>query len=390
MMANARRKSTLLRTGRPMTADAEPGTGATVSVSVAMATYNGARFLGPQLASIGAQTIQPTEIVVCDDSSVDESVEIVERFAALSPIGVRLVRNPVRLGYGENFLQAARLCQGDVIAWSDQDDVWMPEKLARCVEEFEKDRDVLLVVHSRLIGDWARRGQPVIRGGLSGYQPRHEEEPTLRSHSVYTPASLPLEVAAPGYACVVSRRVLEIGDALAATFPGAFGEFSGHDTWTTFIAAAIGKVVLLPDVLVQYRQHGGQVAGAPPPQTGATRIRKAAARSGSEVEDDLEARVARSLFRASLLAHLAAQLEAEAGSSRGAVQRGDMWRRHGEVLQRRLELRRQRPVSTRAATCLVRGIASGDYGRRERGGLGLSSFTRDLWHVADVAHRRPA
>ncbi len=343
-----------------------------------MATYNGARFLEPQLASIGAQTTPPAEMVVCDDGSDDETVEIVERFGTQSPFEVRLVRNAVRLGFGQNFLKAARLCRGDLIAWSDQDDVWMPEKLARCREEFEKDRDVLLVVHSRQIGEWVRpgwvrRGKPVIRG--------------VRRREVHTPTTLPFWISAPGYACVVSRRVLEIGDALATTLPGVFGRFSGHDTWTTFLAAAIGKVVLIPDVLVQYRQHHEQLAGAPPPQTRASRVRKSAERS----QLDVEPQVTRAFFRASLLTHLAAQLDdTEAGLGRGAVHRGDMWRRHGEVLQRRLELWRQRPVSTPAAACFIRGIASGDYGRRDRGGLGLSSFTRDLWRVADVVRRRSA
>jgi Glycosyl transferase family 2 len=352
---------------------------ATVSVSVAMATYNGASFLAPQLASIAAQTRQPTEMVVCDDGSVDETVEIVERFGGESAFEVRLVHNSAQLGYRANFLKAARLCRCDVIAWSDQDDLWMPGKLARCLEEFEKDPDVLLVVHSRQIGDWVkpgwvRRGRPVVRG--------------VRRRKLHTPTSLPFWISAPGYACVVSRRVVEIGDALATTVPGASGRFSGHDTWTSFLAGASGKVVLIPDVLVQYRQHHGQVAGAPPPQTPGSRVKASATRSRSEIEDDLEPQVPRAFFRASLLAVLAAQLDgAEAGSGRGALHRSKMWRRHGEALQRRLELWRRRRGSVGVAACLVRSIASGDYRRRDRGGLGLPSFARDLWRVTDVRHR---
>jgi hypothetical protein len=343
-----------------------------------MATYDGAGFLEPQLASIGAQTSPPTELVVCDDGSTDETVEIVERFRAESPFEVGLVRNPIRLGYGENFLKAARLCRGDLIAWSDQDDTWAPEKLARCVEEFEKDREVLLVVHSRQVGDWVRpgwvrRGRPLMRG--------------VRRREVYTPVSHPFWISAPGYACVVSRRVVEIGDALARTHPGVTDRFSGHDTWTTFLAAALGKVVLTPDVLVKYRQHQGQVAGAPPPQTQAGRVRTSAARS----QLDLEPEVTRAFFRASLLADLAAQREAvEAGAGRGAVYRSDLWRRHGEALERRMELWHQRPLSTQAAACLADGIAKGAYRRRERGGLGLPSLMRDLWRVVDIAHRQTA
>ena len=62
-----------------------------------MTTYNGGRFLDEQLASIAAQTRQPTELVICDDGSVDDTAAIVERFAAQCPFEVRFVRNRVRL-----------------------------------------------------------------------------------------------------------------------------------------------------------------------------------------------------------------------------------------------------------------------------------------------------
>jgi Glycosyl transferase family 2 len=344
-----------------------------------MATYNGASYLEPQLASIAAQTRQPTEMVVCDDGSSDETVEIVERFAGQSAFEVRVVRNPVRLGFGANFLKAARLCRSDVIAWSDQDDLWMPGKLARCLDEFEQDPDVLLVVHSRQIGDfvkpgWVRRGRPLVRG--------------VRRRKLHTPTSLPFWISAPGYACVVSRRVVEIGDTLATTVPGAIERFSGHDTWTSFLAGASGKVVLIPDVLVRYRQHHGQLAGAPPPKSRATRAKTSAARSLSAIEVDLEAQVPSAIFRASLLAALAAQLDdAEAGSGRGALHRSEMWRRHGEALARRLDLWRHRTGSIGAVACLVRSAACADYRRRDRGGLGLPSFARDLWRAIDVRER---
>jgi glycosyltransferase involved in cell wall biosynthesis len=347
-----------------------------VSVSIAMATYNGEKFLEPQLASIRAQTRQPMEMVVCDDASADETVGVLEEFATRAPFEVRLVRNEVRLGWAENFMSAARLCRGDVIAWCDQDDVWMPEKLARCLEEFERDPAVVMVVHSRQIGNWVNRGKPVSRG------PRRRE--------VYTSASLPIKIGARGNATVVSRRVLEIGDALAPTLPGVFERFRSHDMWTSILAGAVGKVVLIPDVLVQYRQHHGQAAGEEEVRrTEAERVSTSAARSQSEYEGDLERLANRAFYRASVLARLAAQLDGvQPGSGRGALDRSGVWRRQGEMFQRRLELWRQRPVSVRAAACLIRGIASGDYGRRQRDRLGSRSCMRDLWHVADFRGRR--
>lgn len=102
-----------------------------LSISVAMCTYNGSAFLQEQLDSIAAQTRLPDELVICDDGSSDSTVDIVERFAHGVSFRVQLFRNPQNLGSTRNFEQAMRLCTGDLIALSDQDDVWMPEKLAR-------------------------------------------------------------------------------------------------------------------------------------------------------------------------------------------------------------------------------------------------------------------
>jgi Glycosyl transferase family 2 len=381
------------------------------SVSVAMATYDGAEFLEAQLASIAAQTRKPIELVVCDDGSSDGTVEIVERFARQAPFEVRLIRNRERLGYGQNFMKAARLCRGEVIAWSDQDDVWMPEKLALCVAEFEKYPDVLLVVHSAQIGDWVKRGKPFIVGPLVRYRSRRREERMLRRRSVYTSASIPLEISARGNAYVVSRRVLEVGDALAASLPGIFGEFSGHDTWVSFLATSIGRVVLLPDALVCYRQHGGQVSGSVAPRPLATRVRNSASRPQSALLDGLHELTTRAFFRASVLAQLAVQLDAEAGFGAGAglfraalgaqvaqqrdvgfgfgaLDRAGLWRRHGEILERRMELWCHRPASRSAVACLARNAVSGDYGRADRGGLEWRLFARDLWRVVNVADRK--
>ena len=369
-----------------------------------MATYNGARFLEPQLASIAAQTRLPDELVVCDDQSSDESVEIVERFASRAPFEVRVVRNPERLGFAGNFLQAARMSRGDVIAWCDQDDVWMPEKLAVCARELESDDEVLLVVHASRMGEWMRHGRPVVRAATGDWFGRLSPR-RIRRRTVYTPTSLPLETKFPSRSTLVSRRVLDLADALAERLPGIVGEFAGHhDIWVGFVAGAIGKIVILPDALVQYRQHDGQVTGpGTGPRGAADRAKATADRLGRNIEDGANWRATQMFFNASVLTQLAAQLDEGAGfdhgpaefraslaarvaagadqeleAARNATRRSEMYRRHGEVALRRLELRRQRPLSHAAAARLVANVGRGDYGARHLGGLGLRSLAVDL------------
>src|SRR3954470_19039846 len=83
--------------------------------SVAMCTYNGARFLGAQLASVAAQTRPPDELVVCDDRSTDETADIVRAFASRAPFPVRLHVNEENLGSTKNFERALSFCEGEVI-----------------------------------------------------------------------------------------------------------------------------------------------------------------------------------------------------------------------------------------------------------------------------------
>jgi len=102
-------------------------------VSIAIATYNGAKYLKEQLDSIYTQTLLPFEVIVCDDGSIDETIKILEEFKELK--GLKYFINPIKLGFFRNFEKAITLCAGDLIALSDQDDYWLPNKLERLVNE---------------------------------------------------------------------------------------------------------------------------------------------------------------------------------------------------------------------------------------------------------------
>ncbi len=114
------------------------------SVSVAMCTYNGAKFLPPQMESILAQTQAPDEMVVCDDGSTDGTVELLREFAAKAPFPVRIQQNSRNLGPAANFAQCMEMCGGEILVLADQDDVWFPYRLAETRAAFAADprRDV--------------------------------------------------------------------------------------------------------------------------------------------------------------------------------------------------------------------------------------------------------
>jgi glycosyltransferase involved in cell wall biosynthesis len=113
-------------------------------MSVALATFNGARYLPAQLASIESQTTPPAELVVYDDGSSDGSPALVSEFAARAPFPVRAIGEPERAGSSVAFERAISACENDVIVLCDQDDLWTPDKLSRLGEAFEHDASAVM------------------------------------------------------------------------------------------------------------------------------------------------------------------------------------------------------------------------------------------------------
>lgn len=97
-------------------------------ISIAMTTYNGEKYLEKQIDSILSQTYQDFELIICDDSSKDGTLEILKKYAK-KDTRIKFYINKTNLGFLKNFEKCINLCTGDYIAFSDQDDIWLPEKL---------------------------------------------------------------------------------------------------------------------------------------------------------------------------------------------------------------------------------------------------------------------
>src|ERR1043166_10343033 len=106
-------------------------------VSVAICTFNGAEFLPAQLESIATRTRPPDEIIICDDASTDDTRTVLESFAQTSLIPVSLHFAETNAGSIKNFERAIGLCTGDVIALSDQDDVWHADRSEEHTSELQ-------------------------------------------------------------------------------------------------------------------------------------------------------------------------------------------------------------------------------------------------------------
>ena len=117
-----------------------------MKLSVALCTYNGEQFINEQLSSIINQTCKVDEIVVCDDCSTDGTIDIIKRIAISNPkVDIRIIVNDHNLGVCANFEKAVNECSGDIIFLSDQDDVWLPDKVEAIIDWFEKNPEKSVV-----------------------------------------------------------------------------------------------------------------------------------------------------------------------------------------------------------------------------------------------------
>ncbi len=218
------------------------------SVSVAMATYNGARHIQHQLDSLAAQSYLPAELVISDDRSDDDTLAIIEDFAETAPFPVALHVNNDRLGYRRNFMRAAKLSRSELVAFCDQDDRWYPHKLAVTVEAFASS-DVLLAYHNAdVVGQDGTR-----LGSLSEYRTKRR---------VSSPMSLGPWMYALGFTQVFRRSIVELSRFWPDSLDhNATGEPMAHDQWYFFIASVFGSIVYHHEPLVAYVQHGSNTYG---------------------------------------------------------------------------------------------------------------------------------
>lgn len=342
------------------------GNSATVgsAISIAMATYNGAKYVREQLDSLVCQSLLPAELVVTDDGSTDGTQQIVEDFARTAPFPVRIIRNESRLGYSDNFLKAASLCSSDLIAFCDQDDVWFSFKLEICAAWFS-DPEVLLLTHSAELWEGAQRS-----GALC---------PGFRQSRVFSSLSLYPLTTYPGFAMIIRRQLLDIADNSQRPVCPFLQKAQAHDQWVWFLASVFGKIVLLRDVLALYRQHRSNAFGGSRNTLGRSLARTIQATDYSRLSS-IEA------YHSTFLRRIA---DGVSDKLRGCAYAG------AKLLQRRADLNSLRAViyadragfTDRAYSFLRLFLMAGYLPSRQTGSLGSRAAIKDLFYGVPALHR---
>lgn len=221
-------------------------------ISIAMCTYNGAKFIERQIESILNQTHPADEIVIVDDCSEDATVEIVKELLVKSDIESKIICNEERMGAKDNFRKAILQCSGNIIFTCDQDDYWVEKKIEKMLKAFEENEKAVLVFSDgalidesdNIIFESTWESFNAYASGFKGSKSTTEE---IRNLIFYRP--------------VVSGCMMAMeGNFAKEIFKES--NFFIHDYWASLCAPIYGEIVAIDDKLINYRQHENNVIGA--------------------------------------------------------------------------------------------------------------------------------
>lgn len=217
------------------------------NVHILLSLFNGARYLPEQLASIEAQNHCNWTLLVSDDGSTDGSIEVVQDFARRHSMNqIRILSGPQH-GMAANFLFLLQQVPLDcAVAFCDQDDVWMPEKISRALQYIEAADHDIVAYTCRAIETNAELCSPK----LSPWPARGPSFGNALIQNILPGNAL---VFSPG-AVALLRKAL--AGAIKADIPF-------HDWWAyQIIAGTGGKIILDETPGFYYRQHTENVLGA--------------------------------------------------------------------------------------------------------------------------------
>lgn len=218
-----------------------------MTTAVAIALYNGERFLYKQLECIRTQTKAPDQVVFCDDGSTDNTVTMVEDYIREHDLSDKwtLIINEKNLGYARNFFKAMSLCQADLVFLCDQDDIWKPEKIEKMTAVMEQNPNISLLCSKFEIID----GEDQVMHGLLA----RKQKETLSLRAV-SHQELLRGFSWPGMLMCVRKEYVDALYPVAKDLPIA------HDRVLSHCAADRGQFYEYDYVGAYHRRHENNTA----------------------------------------------------------------------------------------------------------------------------------
>lgn len=211
-------------------------------ISIALATYNGSKFLQKQLNSILNQTMDDFEVVICDDSSSDNTMDILQDYAN-NDSRIKVYQNETNLGFKKNFEHILTLCKGEFIAFCDQDDIWEPNHLEILYKNIGEND--CIGANSLIIDEkGVSQNKTLLEHWPIHVMPKNEKE--LFQHELYSNV---IQGTASLIRASLIKQALPIPE-----------DIKYHDYWFALVAGLNEKCKYIGDVVLKYRRHSNNAS----------------------------------------------------------------------------------------------------------------------------------
>lgn len=210
-------------------------------ISIALAIYNGAKYLKELLSSLENQTVKPLELVVVDDCSSDDSIKIVQDF----PLSFekKVCSNEKNMGPVYTFKKLAELCSGNFIAFCDQDDIWLPQKLEHSLQAIKEISDDIPGIIFSDLSVIDENGKPIHE---SYWKVRHVTPDRFSFVDIL-------------FSNIITGCTVMINKAMIGEFLKMPSNVMMHDHWLALIGYSFGKYSFINEPTVLFRSHGNSV-----------------------------------------------------------------------------------------------------------------------------------
>ena len=199
------------------------------TTSIALTTYNGSRYIEDQIRSLLSQSKIPDQLLISDDFSQDGTLAKITPILEDLDLNFQILTSSHNSGYTRNFERALQYCTEDIIFCCDQDDVWFPNKIASVVSFFEKNDNILLLIH-----DIEFCTETLLPTGKSKLKEIENFYNAKRSYVT-------------GMATAARREFIEFCLPIPTNI--------SYDLWIHSCAFFLDVKYILPDILAYYRRH---------------------------------------------------------------------------------------------------------------------------------------
>jgi len=200
-----------------------------MKISIALASYNGEKYISEQLESLASQSKLPDEVVISDDCSTDNTIKLINEFSINAPFKIELHKNDSNLGYSKNFNNALIKTTGELVFLCDQDDVWFENKIEKIYKLAISEESLLFMNDAELTdSDLNPTGITKLQQIISLGKDQNK--------------------FVMGCCSAIKRELLDLILPIDEDFPA-------HDTWISWFGERMQLKMVTPEVLQYYRRH---------------------------------------------------------------------------------------------------------------------------------------